>query len=172
MLIFTAKVVFADYFAATLNNSSAATYTKSSVLDSVSIIVTAYAFVINFYPIYSSLDKRTNENGLLSVSMAMIFCCCVYITFSLMAISVYGSATNPDLFQNIKLETNWTSYAIRGIFLVTFLVNISFMFYPGKEALLTMIDEITNKSLSKVLVKRIENLTNGLFMNIQDGVSE
>jgi len=35
-----------------------------SFIDSICIILSSYGFVINFFPIYSSLDKRTSKNGI------------------------------------------------------------------------------------------------------------
>ena len=71
-------------------------------MDSVAIIMTSYAFIVNFYPIFSSLDKRSNENGFKAVSLALTFCVIMYILFSFLGIELYGENVNPDLFVNIK----------------------------------------------------------------------
>jgi amino acid permease len=61
-------------------------YEKGSIIDSICIVLSSYAFVINFYPIYSSMERRTNRNGMYATTMAMIFCFIIYISFSLLAI--------------------------------------------------------------------------------------
>ena len=46
-------------------------YSKGSIFDSISIILTSYGFFINFYPIYSSLDNPTNKNAMKATGLAM-----------------------------------------------------------------------------------------------------
>jgi hypothetical protein len=65
----------------------------------------------------------------------------MYVSFSLLGIASYGNSINPDIFENIKLEKSAASFFMRGIFLCIFLCNIPFIFLPGKEALLILIDE-------------------------------
>lgn len=117
-------------------------YEKGSLFDSISIILTSYGFTINFFPIYSSLEKRTNTNGLAALFIAMMFTLCIYASFSYLGVKAYGDCINPDIFVNLKVSTEFTSFFIRGLFLCIFLCNIPFMFLPGKEALLVMVDEI------------------------------
>ena len=63
VLIFIAKVTFKDYFQATVT-AVVPPYDKGSLVDSVSIILTAYGFIVNFYPIYSNIEKRSYSKGI------------------------------------------------------------------------------------------------------------
>ena len=127
-------------------------------MDAFAIILTAYGFIINFYPIFSSLDKRTTSNGMNSTSLALAFVFLVYLLFSWLGLRIYGVSINANIFENIKTENTLTSYMIRLIFLGVFLCNLPFVFLPGKEALLVLIEEHRHRSMSKAIEKRIENL--------------
>jgi len=61
----------------------------------------------------------------------------------------YGDNLNPNIFENIQVETNLASYFIRIIFLAIFICNIPFIFLPGKECLLMLIDEARHNTISK-----------------------
>lgn len=50
--IFLAKLVFKDYFYSP-SDKVTPPYTKGSIIDSISIVLTAYGFILNFYPIFS-----------------------------------------------------------------------------------------------------------------------
>jgi amino acid permease len=50
--IFLAKVIFKDYFT-NPNDKQQPPYTKGSIVDSITIVLTAYGFILNFYPIFA-----------------------------------------------------------------------------------------------------------------------
>lgn len=125
-------------------------------MDSVNIIITSYAFILNFFPVFSSMEDKSPASGRRAVSVAMIFCFIVYVLFSFLAYFVYGDNLNPNIFENLTLENNFLSIFIRALFLIVFLCNITFIFLPGKEALLIMIDEFMKNSMSNKMNKRIE----------------
>ncbi len=110
--------------------------------------MTAYGFILNFYPIFSQMEHKSNTNGYLITILAMLFCFSTYMLFSYLALRTYGENLNPNIFENIQLENNMPSYFIRIIFVAIFLCNIPFIFLPGKECMLMMIDEAKNKTIS------------------------
>lgn len=124
-------------------------YDKGYFFDSVSIILTSYGFTINLFPIYSSIEKRNNTRGISALSIALLFAFIVYLSFAYLGISAFGDFINPDIFVNLKASTDFTSFFIRGLFLCIFICNIPFLFLPGKEALLIIVDEIQNHTMSK-----------------------
>ena len=121
---------------------------ESGILDSLAIIITSYGFVINFFPVYQSIDRRSNGKATLASFMALIFCFIVYIFFSFMAWYVYGDTLHANIFDNIQKEDTFSSIFIRSLFLLIFICNIPFLFLPGKEAMLIMIDEYMTCSMS------------------------
>ena len=115
---------------------------EGSLIDSVTIILTSYGFIMNFYPVYSSLEVCNTRNGMLSSSGAMLFCFVVYILFSHLGILSYGDAVSSDIFENISAEApSVMNVSLRSIFICIFLCNIPFVVVPGREAILVLIDE-------------------------------
>ncbi|CDW86951.1 UNKNOWN [Stylonychia lemnae] len=157
LLIFFAKANFKSYFI-NENDKKVDIYQKGSIVDSIFIVLTAYGYILNYYPIFSQLEVKTNKNGYLSPLLAMIFCFITYLSFSYFAMETYGEYLNPNIFENIQVESNIPSYFIRLIFLAIFICNIPFIFLPGKECLLMSIDEGRNKTISKQIERRIEIL--------------
>lgn len=148
LVIFLAKMVFKEYFT-NPNDKIQPPYTKGSLVDSVTIVLTSYGFILNFYPIFAQLEVKTNRNGYFSTLLAMFFCFVAYISFSFLAMESYGENLNPNIFDNLQNETNIASYFIRLVFLAIFICNIPFVFLPGKECLLMIIDEIKHKTISQ-----------------------
>ena len=56
--------------------------------------------------------------------------------------------------------------------MMVFLCNIPFLFLPGKEALLLMIDESMNMTMSIALMKRIDQIKNGLLLHPNDTATQ
>ncbi|CDW85330.1 UNKNOWN [Stylonychia lemnae] len=160
LVIFFAKAFFKSYFV-NESDQKVEIYQKGSIVDSIFIVLTAYGFILNFYPIFAQLEVRSNKNGYLSTLMAMLFCFITYLLFSYFAMETYGEYLNPNIFENIQVETNIPSYFIRFIFLAIFICNIPFIFLPGKECLLMMIDEALKNTISKQIEIRIATLRAG-----------
>lgn len=82
---------------------------------------------------------KTNQKGYRAVALALAFCFFAYIIFSSLAIFSYGKQLQPNIFENIKKDTGLISIALRSLFLLIFMCNITFVFLPAKECLLTFI---------------------------------
>lgn len=131
----------------------------------MAIILTSYGFIINFYPIYSSLEVQTNENGIKSTLLAMLFCFVSYLSFSYLGIKSYGEHVHPNIFENISAEgANIMALFIMTIFICIFLCNIPFVFLPGKEALLVLLDEVRHRTMSLELTKRMDQNAKGQLL--------
>lgn len=120
-------------------------------MDSMNITLASYGFVINFFPIYKSIQSRSNSRGFLSVSMALSGCFVIYITFSLLALKAYGSDIQPNIFENVKMDKEWISIGLRVLFMCIFLCNIPFTFFAGKECFIMLIVEFTERRVSRNL---------------------
>ncbi len=101
VVIFIVKVLFKNSLDHGSVDQTSAVYTKGSVIDSVSIIVSAYGFILNFFPVYVSIEGRNNKKALQSTSMALLFCLLIYVSFSYLAVETYGTNLNPNIFMNI-----------------------------------------------------------------------
>ena len=101
------------------------------------------------------MKSRSNKKGFYAAILALVFCFITYNGFSFMAYNTYGDDLKPSIFENIKEENDLLSFVLRAIFLLIFLCNIPFVFFPGKECLLTLIMEIKERKVSKALEKEI-----------------
>ncbi|CDW90791.1 UNKNOWN [Stylonychia lemnae] len=131
-------------------------FSFEKLMDSFNIVITAYGFVINFFPVYKNLKGRSNTRGFITVIMALFFCFSTYLLFSLMTHRVYGSELKPSIFENIKNDSGIISYTLRSLFSLIFFCNIPFVFFAGKECVLTMILEYRERKVSIKLEKDLE----------------
>ena len=62
------------------------------IIHSFNIVVTAYGFLINLYPIYDSIEpsKRNHRTILLACMVGLGFGAIVYLAFSAMSAEVFG----------------------------------------------------------------------------------
>lgn len=141
-------------------------YDKGSVFDSMTIILTSYGFILNFYPVFSSLEVQSNKNGVAATVLAMSFCFVVYFIFSHLGITCYPDV-HPNIFENLKAEgTTLITITVFAIFLCIFLCNIPFVFLPGKEALLALVEEAQTRSMSIELARRMDIKRRGSFLEV------
>jgi hypothetical protein len=77
----------------------------------------------------------------------------LYTTFSILGYISYGANVQPSVFENIKHDSGFLSYAIRIIFVGLFFCNISFIFMIGKDSLLIILLEAKQREISKILSK-------------------
>ena len=83
--------------------------------------------------------------------MALGFCFVAYIIFSSLAILTYGKDLNPNIFENIKKDQGIISILLRCLFMVIFMCNITFVFFPAKECLLVLLQELLYHNISRDL---------------------
>jgi len=98
--------------------------------------------------------------------LAMSFCFVVYFIFSHLGIVSYPDV-HPNIFENLKAEgATPTTIAVFAIFLGIFLCNIPFVFLPGKEALLALVEEAQTRSMSIELARRMDIKRRGSLLEI------
>lgn len=112
-----------------------------NALDSLNISVTSYGFIINFFPIYSSMRHRSNLNAQLAVVTALTFIMMSYTLFALVSYFSFGLNVQSSIFENLKQDNDMISLFVRILFLVIFICNIPFAFLAGKECCLIFILE-------------------------------
>lgn len=93
---------------------------------------------------------------MLSVILALGFCFTSYMILTMLVVNVYGEQNiEKNLFDNLTGESNMLSVGIRLIFMIIFLNNIPFLFYPGKLSVLNAMMEYRVNYFSKVLKSKI-----------------
>ena len=114
-----------------------------SVITSINIITVAYAFQLNLFPTYNSLGtNKSNKTALDAVSMALIFTFIIYVSLGILSVYMFGSALQKSVLDNVDEEADPSSYVIRIAFLIVLACHIPYAFFPVKESLLIMVDEI------------------------------
>lgn len=84
---------------------------------------------------------------------------CVYIVIGILGVYMFGSKIGQSILQNVGLEKSHSeSYFLLFIYAIVLLCHIPFLFYVGKEAMLLIIDEWINKSLSRELEQKLREI--------------
>ena len=126
-----------------------------SVITSINIITVAYSFQLNLFPTFNSLQNKTNKTALDFVSLALIMTFFVYVSLGILSVYMFGEALKKSVLDNVDEEADTSSYVIRIAFLIVLACHIPYAFFPVKEALLIVVDEIQNKSMTKAIQYKI-----------------
>jgi len=112
------------------------------------------------------LKKKTNENGLKVFGIATLIAIVVYFGVSVLGILIFGKNVTlnaGNLISNINEESQvntgkslWEAYVMRILYFIIVVTHTPPIFFPGKEAVLIMIDEIDRRSISNTLDERIK----------------
>ena len=129
-------------------------------------MIFCFAFTSNLFPIYSALKEKTNENGLKVFGIATVIAIVVYFGVSVLGILIFGKNVTlnaGNLISNINEESQvntgkslWEAYVMRILYFIIVVTHTPPIFFPGKEAVLIMIDEIDRRSISNTLDERIK----------------
>lgn len=129
-------------------------------------MIFCFAFTSNLFPIYSALKVKTNENGIKVFGIATLIAIFIFSGVSLLGILIFGAnivQSGGNLIGNIDREValdtgnnHWEAYVMRLLYFIIVITHTPPIFFPGKEAILIMIDEIDRKSISNTLEERIK----------------
>lgn len=144
-----------------------------SVIDAINITLTSYGFIINLFPIASQMKEQTYGNVMSAIFIALSFCFSAYLILALLAQNLFGSNIQVSLFDNMKDDRGILSVGVRCLFLVIFLCNIPYLFFPGKMSILNALQEYRFHVFSKVLESNIKQKERELqkadnFNNVDD----
>jgi hypothetical protein len=93
----------------------------------------------------------------------------IYICLGILSIYVFGSELHASVLKNVNEEDNVFSLIIRACFLVVLACHIPYVFFPTKESLLIMVDELQRKSMSKAILYGIQQAH---FGQVRDRVTD
>lgn len=120
-------------------------------IDSINITLTSYGFIINLFPVASQMREQSYKNVMSAVALALCFCFSAYFILAYLAQNLFGSDIQVSLFDNMKKDNGVLSIGVRVLFLVIFLCNIPYLFFPGKMSILNAIQEYRCEAFSAVL---------------------
>ena len=76
-----------------------------------------------------------------SVPISLTFVICAYTMLGLLSSLSFGIKNiQPSIFENIQYDNSWFSIILRCLFMLIFICNIPFIFFPGKQAILSIIE--------------------------------
>jgi len=87
------------------------------------------------------MKEPTYRNVMSAVALAISFCFAAYFILSALAQNLYGDEIQVSLFDNMKDDRGILSIGVRVLFLVIFLCNIPYLFFPGKMSILNALQE-------------------------------
>lgn len=122
-----------------------------STITAISVFLFAFTMQFNILAMYTSMKEKTTPAAMKSVTLVLLMSMTVYFALALMGIYIFGSSLQPTFLNNLDKFPNLISYAIRIAFLIIIGFHIPFIFFACKEFMLTMIDELMNRSVSKRL---------------------
>lgn len=77
-----------------------------------------------------------------AVLLSLIFTFIIYVSLGILSVYMFGSALQKSVLNNVDEEADPSSYIIRVAFLIVLACHIPYAFFPVKESLLLMVDEI------------------------------
>lgn len=69
----------------------------------------------------------------------MSFCCMIYVAVGIIGIYTFGYKLQGDIVETYNEMKTWETIVLRFVLLVLFLTHTPFIFFIGKEAMLTLI---------------------------------
>lgn len=128
-----------------------------STISSVGIVLVAFGFQQNLFPIQASLADKSPESTLRSIGLGLTMSWILYLSMGVLALYTFGSGVESSVLNNIDLETTVSSYIIRLSFMIILACHIPYIFFSGKESLLIMVDEYRRRSMSYALELTLQN---------------
>ena len=124
----------------------------------------AYSYQQNIFPIFSELRNKTNEEYQNVSKRGLPLTFTIYILVGVICTLMFGSTLQSSVLLSIgdaprndgKTTEFWEAYVVQISFMVVLMCHIPFIFFSGKEALLTTIDEIARKSISSALWHKLQ----------------
>ena len=133
-------------------------------VSALSVTMLAYSYQQNVFPIYSELKNKTNDEYQKISLRALPLTGVIYFATGILCTLMYGSTLQSSVLLNIgdshwkndPSKSFWEAYICQISFMCVLMCHIPFIFFSGKEAFLTVIDEIQRKSISNALWHKLQ----------------
>ena len=114
------------------------------------MVSTASAFHFTLFPTANDLQDRSNDSVLTVTLWGNVLICIVCVTVGVLGFMVFGSDTHSSFLDDFGEIDSSVSYIIRVAFLIIVLTHYPFIFFPGKDGLLLIFDEVKRGSISQL----------------------
>lgn len=104
------------------------------------------------------MENKSTHRFLTSTLICNSFVGVVYICLGLLCLSMFGLEIQSNVLLNMATRPGIASTFMRLIFSVVLVAHIPYVFFPTKEALLVLIDECLNNSVSEKIERKILDL--------------
>lgn len=118
-------------------------------LSSLSTAFVAYGFQSAFFPIYNSLQVKSRKNAMGFTIYGIGFCFIIYMAVAFISLYSFGTSIKGDVLHNVEEVKEWESYVLRAIFLIVISTHTPFIFFIGKESVLSFFALIYIRGKSK-----------------------
>ena len=147
------EVLFPAYLKINLLNS----------LSSFSSIFIAFTFHFNFFPIYNSLDNKTDKKMIKTCIVSLSFVAIIYLIIGILGYLSYGNNININFLESFNInELGFCYYLLYFFYLFVPLFSIPLCFYEARNNFLSFfyemyqIYQIWNNKGNLILSQKIE----------------
>ena len=81
-------------------------------------IFIAFCVQPSFFAIFSSLEKKSDKNGVFTTTIAFVLALAIYATIAFLSMYTYGTSIHPDILVNISQDTDVMAYILRVVYLL------------------------------------------------------
>lgn len=164
VLNFVLLVFDNNFEAAGINTDILTPKLSWGTVSALSVTMLAYSYQQNVFPIFSELKNKTNEEYQKISLRALPLTGSIYFAVGILCTLMFGSNLESSVLLNIgqarfkddPSKSFWEAYICQISFMCVLMCHIPFIFFSGKEALLTVIDEIQRKSISNALWHKLQ----------------
>ena len=135
---------------------------KWSTISALNVTMIAYSYQQNVFPIYTELKNKTNEQYAKVNLTGLLLTFSIYTCVAIICMFMFGAGLESSVLDNFgHSETAdgkpfWEAVIVELAFMVVLTCHIPFIFFSGKEAVCTIIDEIDRKSISSALWHKLQ----------------
>jgi hypothetical protein len=135
-----------------------------STISALSVTMLAYSFQQNTFPIFSELRVKTNAEFKMTNITGLTMTIAIYLCVATLGLFMFGSKLTEasSVLINIgDLRTPdggayWEAIIVQVSFMLVLMCHIPFIYFSGKDALCTMVDEVDRKSISSALWHKLQ----------------